>query len=133
MHAFIRLLSTCLPGESASLEPILSRFNREFPNEAIEPSVELPFTLCPADIDCLLELARKHKSEQLLIALANMGTVELDRDKNKKAPSDPYIGRRDAAIEAAIISKAMALQSRKEYGDDFEEDWDKDILIFWWD
>ena len=118
MHAFTRLLSSCLPGEDALLEPILTRFNREFPHEAMEPSVEVPFTLCPADIDCLLELARKHKSEQLLIALANMGTVELDIEKNIKDPSDPFIGRRDEAIEAAIISKAMETQARKDDGEE---------------
>ena len=110
MANLVEFLIACLPDERAKLGPLFDRFNEAFPDGSV-PSVERPFVLSSTDIDLLLELASLHRSQTLLLALASMGTVELDAEQKIKDPRDPLIGRRDPAIEVALIDKAIAQQS----------------------
>ncbi len=113
MPAFADFLFSCIPlNDHSALDPILTRYNQEFSDGAM-PSVERPFILSPIDIGLLIAIARKHQSEKLFIALARMGTVEFNPDKTIKEPFDPFIGRRDKAIETAMIIKAIELKSRE--------------------
>ena len=106
MPNFAEFLIACLPAERDSRLPLMTRFNDAYPQGTV-PTVEQPFVLSATDIDLLLELARTHRSQKLLLALANMGTVELNADQRVKDPFDPLIGRRDRMIETALIAKAV--------------------------
>jgi len=114
MSALSNFLYSCLPeADYALLEPMLTRFNQDYVDDAF-PSLQKPFKLSSAEVAILIELAIKNHSERLLVALASMGTVELMSDNTIKDPVEPLIGQRDSTIETALIAKALALQSAKE-------------------
>lgn len=102
------LLIECLREHEGSIDrlrPIIQRFQHDFP-EGRAPSVEKPFIFSTDEIDCLLDCAQHYFSDNLLMALASMGTVSLNDGEQKPTP-DAWIGLRDKRIEDALIQKAL--------------------------
>lgn len=102
------LLIECLRKNEGSIDilrPIIERFQHEFP-EGRNPSPERPFVLSTEDIDRLLDCAQTYYSDDLLMALASMGTVSLNDGQREHTP-DAWIGLRDKRIEDALIQKAL--------------------------
>lgn len=107
MPNIIKIFADLPPDEQVLLKDLRARYQQQCIDHHF-PDLAHPFEFTADDLDLILDLAIKHRSQNILLQMTSMGTVGFNNDL-----ADDGIGRKDPAIEAAIIAKAVALQAQQ--------------------